>query len=484
MSEFVSLHLLPAVGEALASLGWSPAQEHVRRAAATAARGNDLVMADPPSPAYAAPAIAGLVSRLLEEPETRALMLTPAPSLSTWGSLAGTLCRGTTLRPLVTEAPARAGRRESLPRFLVTTPDTVAELHRRSALDPATLATIVIAWPETWDAESVLPPLMQDISRDAQRLLFTSDLASVTPLIERYAWRAPIVGSLGGDTGQEPPPAAGPVSRGKPPSVRVVSTPWHTRATALGDVVDLLDPARVTVWARDRSEAGAIERALELSGVDGALAIGDGPVPSTDLLIGFDIPSEDRLAEWSGSSVVLLAPTGTERYLARVAPARRPLLLPGSLDRARDVAALRRGEIVRTLDEDLGEDLLAVAPLLERYEAPTVAAALHHLWRRQGSDTRVAPAAPAAGPATGTLWIGAGRKDGATAADFVALFTKELAVDRAVIGKIDIYETFALLELPAAEIDRLGEAVTGRTIRRRRLIARPDRGRGKRAETR
>lgn len=74
------------------------------------------------------------------------------------------------------------------------------------------------------------------------------------------------------------------------------------------------------------------------------------------------------------------------------------------------------------------------------------------------------------------LWVGAGKKDDATPGDLVAVLVKEAGLDRTLIGRIELRDTFALVEVPASEADRLAAALTGLTIRRRRLVARVDRG--------
>jgi len=49
-------------------------------------------------------------------------------------------------------------------------------------------------------------------------------------------------------------------------------------------------------------------------------------------------------------------------------------------------------------------------------------------------------------------------------------------VERASIGKVDLRESFSLVEVPAAAAERIASALGGRTLRGRRLTARVDRG--------
>ncbi len=73
--------------------------------------------------------------------------------------------------------------------------------------------------------------------------------------------------------------------------------------------------------------------------------------------------------------------------------------------------------------------------------------------------------------------MNAGKKDHATPADFVAMLTKDIKVPRQDIGRIELQETFSLIELPAGDAQRIARALTGKTLRRRDLVARLERSR-------
>jgi len=75
------------------------------------------------------------------------------------------------------------------------------------------------------------------------------------------------------------------------------------------------------------------------------------------------------------------------------------------------------------------------------------------------------------------IWIGAGRKDEITANDIVGLLTRELGVERSSIGRIELRDTFSLIEF-AGDAAGLADKIAGKSIRKRRLVARLDRGAG------
>ena len=86
-------------------------------------------------------------------------------------------------------------------------------------------------------------------------------------------------------------------------------------------------------------------------------------------------------------------------------------------------------------------------------------------------------------PATARIYVGVGKKDGATVSDLVAVLTKEVRVDRGMIGRVELRDGYSLVELPAQEAEGIARALTGATIRRKRVTARVDRGPAKPART-
>jgi hypothetical protein len=458
-----SLHLSPSVAAAVERLGWQADQPLLREAAPTAARGHNLVLVVPPAPAYGVPALAGLLSRL--GPGARVLLLAPPAQVAEWAATAHEVARGSGLRVEAAQGAARAGRRirDGEVDLLIAAPATALALHRRSALEADRLTAVVLAWPEQWEDAEPLTLLMADLGKEVQRILLVESLDRAGELIERYARRALTVGA---------PPAETP-TRAPVGPVRVTAVAWERRAAALADVVELLDPGSLVVWSVDRTRQGEIERAVGATAP--GVTITSGDAPRAALVVAFDPPTPERLAQLaSAGEVVLLMPPGTERYLERVAAPRRPLRLPGLLDGVTAAAGARREAVVRTIETGRPEAALAVlAPLFERYDAGAVAAALYDLWT---SAPSAAPAAAPEAPATSRIFVGIGTKDGATVNDLVAVLTKEVRVERTRIGRVELKDAYALVEIPAQEAERIAGALNGTTIRRKRVTARVDRG--------
>lgn len=462
MPPFEELHIRPPFASALQRWGWSPDDPGVREAAPTAARGHNLVAVTPPAPVYTTPALGGLFSRL--EPGNRALVIVPSVQLDEWGALTHGLNQDGSLRIQVARGTARAMRQlraESLD-VLVATPETALTLVTRSALRMDTLHALMLAWPESLLDDDSMMPFMQDLPKESQRIIYTADASRVGGLVERYARKALTIGALA-----EAAPT-GPV--------RIVSTSWGRRIQALGEVMELLDPASVVVWTADQSHHQAIVRALAGNQPEVRLVTGDAPPAAA--VLAFDLPTGERLRQLLGAGeVVLLVPPGTESYVARIAAPRRPLQLPGLLDVVRSAEAVQRATIGNVIEAGQAlRSLLTLAPLFERYEATAVAAALFHLWTSSAQPT---PPAVSDSQATAKIYVGVGKKDGVTANDLVAVLTKELGVDRTKIGRIELRDTYSLVELPAHEAEQLAAQLNGTTIRRKRVSARVDRGPGR-----
>jgi ATP-dependent RNA helicase DeaD len=456
---FEDLHLKTPIAVALERLGWSADDGKVRETAPTVARGHNLVALTPPAPAYAAPALAGFLSRLTDG--GRGLLLVPPSQLDEWGALVYELARETSLRVQVAHGTARVMRllRADALDLVITTPETAVALATRSALRTEAITGLFLAWPESWIDEDAITPLMQDLPKDAQRIIYTAATERAGALTERYARKALTVGA------SDAVVPAGPV--------RTASVSWSRRVAVLAELVELLDPASLVVWTADRSHHSAIAQIIPASEPTIRLATGDAPTAGT--IIAFDLPTPERLRQLrAAGEVVLLVPAEAESYVARIASPRRPLQLPSVLESVSAAATSQRAAIVRAIEQGKPDrGLLTLAPLFERYDPATVAAALFELWT--GAGPPPPPVVPD-GSATSKIYVGVGKKDGATANDLVAVLTKELRVDRTKIGRIELRDAYSLIEIPAQEAEKVAGALNGVTVRRKRVTARVDRG--------
>lgn len=451
--------------ENLAILGWHPTDVEWRDGLVPAERGSNLVVTLPPAPAWAAPTIAGALARP-EPVDGMVLILASEATIPEWAITLAALTDGSGLGVEASGASRRAVRRlqdRSLS-ALVLAPEQALQLASRSALHPDRISTLVFAWPEDWSADSAIAALLPELPKDQQRVVLSSDpsrLQQADGLLERYVRRPSMsVGAL---------PA--PLEQGA--TVRSVATSWANRAARLTELVTLLDPAEPVVWVADARDRHLIGHHI---GGTGTPLVRE--IPSRGPIVCYDPPRPDQLAALAAvGEVVLLVPPGAEAYLSRVAPERRPMPAESAVGaRVREDEAMRQ-EVAATLrSTDLSGALYALGPLFETHDPQLVAASL---LVRARSQQPVAPkTVTAPTPDSVRIWVGAGKRDEATVGDLVAVLVREVGVARELIGRIELRDTFSLVEVPKEMAERVVTGLTGITIRRRKVSARIDRGPG------
>ena len=464
MSELTELGLSPAVAGLLESWGYQASQPLVRDAVPAACRGTNLVLSVPPAARYAVPALAGLVSAL----QTRSglgLVLVPAHALDEWTAVLAPLARVAELPLAVARQPGRAGRqlREGALRLLLTMPEVALALVERSSLKLDALGSVVLGWPDGCDADTALTALMQDLPTETQRIVFPADPRAGATYLERYARRAILTGPL---EGPQPEPA---------PQLRVCTTDWSQRAAVVTQLLEAEDPPACTLWCADRDSAAQLGRELPALATD--IQVGEEG-PPTARVIAWDLPTPARLQTLrSESEVTLLVPAQAAPYLHRLVLRPSPLRTSPALTAMEQRLTGRRAAIRQALGAGgLEGELLALAPLFQQHDPAEVAAGLYRLWLARPAESP-APAVVAASPRPmGRIWVGLGKKDEAGPSDLVAVLTKEVGLDGRKIGRIEIKDTFMLVEVPGDEAEDIARRLTGRMVRRRKLVARVDLG--------
>jgi ATP-dependent RNA helicase DeaD len=489
----------PAVAAGLERLGWRADAPEVRDTVPAVLRGSNVVAVLPPTPEWSAPILAALLGQ--PPAADRALLILAAPGqLGEWAVTVGALVEGTGLQVDIARESGDSGTVHAAiaSDVVIASPEGALARHSRSALQPDRFRTVLFAWPEAWHADDAVTALLQDLPKDAQRVVLTArrdQLDGADSVVERYARKALVAGGAPTEATPTPKHAL---------SVRTVATPWATRAATVAAVMDSLNPPRATIWTADQRDHQLIHRAL--GSLRPGLVLAARSRPDAGTIICYDLPAAQELVQLSAvGEVVLLVPPGCEEFVARIAPSRRPMALNSPVNAALDRdASLRQGISAAIERGDQAGALYALAPLFERYDAQVVAAALFGLWqsRAAAAPTSAAPRVAVLEPAraeavtpsergarvegVAKIWIGAGKKDDATVADFVAVLVREVGVERSRIGRIELRDTFALVEVPAADAEAIVLRLSGITIRKRKLTARVDQRRagGAKAPTR
>jgi hypothetical protein len=164
-------------------------------------------------------------------------------------------------------------------------------------------------------------------------------------------------------------------------------------------------------------------------------------------------------------------------YLRSIA-ALTPLPLGAAVDRAQDRGAALRALIAERLARgEVDAELAMLAPLFEEHDAAFVAGALLALQRETGNEKQEAVTPPTQSPPPGwvRLFVTTGTKDRASAKDLVGALIKEAGLQKGQIGKIDVRETFSLVDVAPGVAEQAARRLSGVSIRGRRVTARPDR---------
>jgi len=338
---------------------------------------------------------------------------------------------------------------------LAGAPQDLAALLTRAALKLDTIRSVVLAWPElllAGEQAAALDTLLAEL-RDLPRVVLSWNPAALGDFLERHARRAEVVGALPVDADGRPLPPVAPA--------RYVVVPRFRRPFAVSDWRDAVQARFPYVWS-----GGAIGREQ-----------GVGPC---DAVLCTRLPTREEFRTLAAMGpVTVFASGGQLLYLRTLAAPLVPLPLPGAADRAQDRAEALRTQVAALLEtRNVDAELMMLAPLFQRFEPAEVAAALLKL---NHQPSAVGPP-PQPGPAPGgrtKIFVNVGKKDGAAAKDLVGALIREVGLDKGAIGKIEVRETFSVVEVTAGEVARAIRGLMGGgvTIRGRRVQARLDRER-------
>jgi len=329
---------------------------------------------------------------------------------------------------------------------LAGSPADLGALVTRSALKLDSLETLVIAWPESFSAE--LDTLLGE-APEARRVILSWDPHGLADFIERHARRAEVIGDIPLDSAARP---LGPVA-----SARYAVVSAARRGVAVRDVLDAVRSVRPFLW-----KGGDVTAPAELP----------------DAVVATTLPTREELRLLAAIAQPLVVALASQiPYLKSIASL-SAFALPTHADRAQDRNAELRAQIsARLTQSDVDAELAVLAPLFEEHDPALVAGALLAI-RHQPSTAAVSHQPSAISQSEGgwvRVFVSVGRKDQASAKDLVGALIKEAGLQKGQIGKIDVRETFSLVDVAPAVAEQAVQRMAGVSVRGRRVTARPDR---------
>lgn len=490
MASFEELDLAPELVEALASEGIETPTRLQEQLIPVIRRGNDVVaLAGPGSgilAAYAAP----LLERV-EVEEDGPLVLILAASTERAEGLAESVGR---LATVTGHRVAALGPLWVLPdraHVVLATPDEALARLKAGHLSLERIKTLVLddaAGLAASGALSAAATISEGLGPEVQRVVVCLPISeAVEGFVDTHLRKAVHIPPK--STGE----TASPTHRGE---VTALEFDGPRDEAALRAVADLLGAARhVAVFVRNEDAAADLGDFLGLRGyragrpgdpevpvwlatssMDGRSALdeadGEGVV-----VLSADVPADadslDRRHGAGRGGVILTLPrelahlkgAGREAgYDVGVRPLPDPEVRPSGLAR-----------LLEQLEEAAGtEDVEAyralLEPAFEKHGAATIAAAAVAMLRQRAAAAPSAADAPLPPDRVQTfvrLFVSVGKRDNVGPGDLVGAIAGEAGIDASRIGRIELKDSFALVEVEQAVADRVIRGLNGTSIRGR-----------------
>ena len=396
---------------------------------------------------------------------------------------------------------SRAGRIfKSRPVLAIAGPATeLSGLVRASLLKLDAVKLVVLAWVddilESGPLEVAALEALLAEAGEASRVIVARKLTPVVDdIVERYARRARQVGVAESEVQAMP-------ENYELPIIRHVTVGAAARPAALRRLLDDLNPPSAVIVARDSETLESARQTLRTLGYhdnDTNMRVTRSDFESPAHAVIFYQPPVtpgelQRVAQSKPVEIIVLVRPGEIAWLRELTGGRlTPLNLSGPERRAHDREELVRQELRAVLARGVApREIIALEPLLEEFDASELAAAAMTLLERERAQRRavaaaenqapVARARPSEGASSGAtggmtrLFMTVGTRDGVKTGDLMGAIAGEGGIPGDHVGKIDLRESHALVEVAEADAASVIAKVNGTMIRGRRVVVRGER---------
>jgi ATP-dependent RNA helicase DeaD len=378
-------------------------------------------------------------------------------------------------------------------RAVAGTPEELLALVSGSHLKLDELKAIVFAWAEDIldqgdRAVAAFESLIAEAGKSAERVIVTRKLDKrIEDFVERYARRS-----------RRAPTPMDDIGSGDIPELKYLTTAGIAKPASLRRLLDELDPPSAAIVVRTpvgEAEARRVLHTLGYLGDESPVTIVRGtPAGTPHTVILYEAPVRRSeiasLGAVGAVNLVALAqpselPPLRELIGAKLAPVN--LAAGASKLRRRDDAM--RSELRSVLSSGVApREIAPLEPLLAEYDAVEIAAAALQLLERERRIAKTAAPAVTGAPAAAAAWTGAmsklfvtlGERDGVKPGDLVGTIAGEAGIPGGQIGKVEVYESHTIVEVPAAESEKIIAALNGKMIKGRKVAARADRPKSER----
>ena len=494
--SFAALGLAPSVVAAAERRGYHEPTALQRAAIPALRRGGNTVLLGSTGAGVTGAYGLALLDRLAEEESVdgvRVLVLVPTEGSAARVAAALAGFAGAVGQRVAALAPDWPEPRDAA--VIVGTAGAVAEAMRASRIKLEALLALVIDGAGgvlQLAPAGALETIVASAPRDAQRILTTADAgAALDDFLERHVRRAHWIPQR---------PAEEEAERRTTGTFDYIVLGENRKTAALARILAQRGPQSAVVYARTEERALELRGELELRGLTGEgaarVVAGEDGAAAADggFAVSFDVPFDaDALrARHAQGGIVFVEPAELphlRRIAADAALAPRAQDAPAVRSADGEIAAHR--ELLRRAlrEQDIAAQLLVIEPLLEDFSGAEVAAAASALLRERAPAPAHAaqPAAEHAPRTWARLFVSIGKKDEVRPADLVGAITGETGIEGDRVGKVDIRDSFTIVEVTADAADRVIRALNGTSLRGRsvrvdydRQPARPSKARAPR----
>jgi ATP-dependent RNA helicase DeaD len=479
--SFTGLGLSEALARAAQRAGYETATPLQAASFAVLRRGGNVVLHASSGAGVTAAFGLPLLERVGDSEGTgvRALVLAPTPERAVRiADTLGQLAADTAVRVRA----AAPGWRTGDAHVLVSTPERAIADVQASALKLEQLEAWVlvdVAEMLALKAKPALDTIAGLIPRDAQRVLTSGEITSdIEKLIESHARRALTV----------PPRPADPTTPAKPAEsagqIGYLVTSDAEKPEMLARLLEGAGDAVVYVRNALRVDDVAAELRRRGAGGTGVNVVPFGATARAERVISYDVPfSADELKRVHANGGTVFVDPAQLAHLKRIA-AEAAFTLKQRRAKELDATELDAFRaLVRNAvsAEDLQAQLLVLEPLFDESSPAEVAAALSALLRRRtpppAARSAAAPPSAATGapPAAATtsaftrLFLSIGSRDNIRPGDLVGAITGEAGIKGEQVGRVDIRDSFSVVEVQSPVAEKVIRALNGTTMRGRSL---------------